>query len=108
MKVCLPRNDPFLKRQFVAGAIVATAIVAGHTGKPIRARNSRKRVIQYAAPYRGARVKAIEAYRGRSVLPIRNVSIERAQRRPSRIAQTTSDWPRRMSPAENTFGSEVW
>src|SRR5437667_143487 len=23
------------------------------------------------------------------------------------MAQTTSDWPRRMSPAENTFGSEV-
>ena len=34
-------------------------------------------------------------------------SIARAHRRPSRIAQTTSDWPRRMSPAENTFGSEV-
>ena len=26
---------------------------------------------------------------------------------PSRIAHTTSDWPRRMSPAVNTFGSEV-
>jgi hypothetical protein len=25
----------------------------------------------------------------------------------SRIAQTTSDWPRRMSPAENTLGREV-
>jgi hypothetical protein len=32
----------------------------------------------------------------------------RAQSRPLRIAQTTSDWPGRMSPAENTFGSAVW
>ena len=48
-----------------------------------------------------------EIHRGRSVDPIRNRSIDCAQRRPSRIAQTTSDWPRRMSPAENTFGREV-
>jgi hypothetical protein len=47
------------------------------------------------------------AYRGKSVFPIRNVSIARAHKRPSRIAQTTSDCPRRMSPAENTFGREV-
>jgi len=55
-----------------------------------------------------ARLTLIDAYRGRSVLPIKNRSMDCAQRRPSRIAQTTSDWPRRMSPAENTFGSEVW
>jgi hypothetical protein len=48
------------------------------------------------------------AYRGKSVFPIRKRSIDWAQRRPSRMAQTTSDWPRRMSPAENTFDSEVW
>jgi hypothetical protein len=30
-------------------------------------------------------------YRGRFVVPIRNWSIDRAQSRPSRIAQTTSD-----------------
>jgi hypothetical protein len=29
---------------------------------------------------------------GRLVVPIKNASIARAQRRPSRIAQTTSDW----------------
>ena len=46
--------------------------------------------------------------RGSVVDPIRNWSIEAAHCRPSRIAHTTSDWPRRMSPAENTFGSEVW
>ena len=40
--------------------------------------------------------------------PIRNRSIMCAHWRPSRIAQTTSDWPRRMSPAVNTFASEVW
>ena len=38
-------------------------------------------------------------YRGSVVVPIRNWSIARAHWRPSRIAQTTSDWPRRMSPA---------
>ncbi len=47
-------------------------------------------------------------HRGSVVVPIRYWSIARAHRRPSRIAQTTSDWPRRMSPAENTLGSEVW
>ena len=46
--------------------------------------------------------------RGSVVVPIRNLSIAWAHWRPSRIAHTTSDWPRRMSPAANTFGSEVW
>jgi pimeloyl-ACP methyl ester carboxylesterase len=46
-------------------------------------------------------------YRGRLLAPIRNSSTERAAWRPSRIAQTTSDWPRRMSPAANTFGTDV-
>ncbi|MBS1216008.1 MAG: hypothetical protein H6R20_982 [Proteobacteria bacterium] len=46
-------------------------------------------------------------YRGSSELPIRNSSTARAHWRPSRIAQTTSDWPRRMSPAANTFGALV-
>jgi hypothetical protein len=48
-----------------------------------------------------------ENYLGKFVDPIKNRSIARAHKRPSRIAQTTSDWPRRMSPAENTFGREV-
>ena len=39
------------------------------------------------------------------VAPIRYSSTARAAWRPSRIAQTTSDWPRRMSPAAKTFGS---
>ena len=37
--------------------------------------------------------------------PIRNSSTARAHCRPSRIAQTTSDWPRRMSPAANTLST---
>ena len=45
--------------------------------------------------------------RGRSVLPMRNLSMACAAWRPSRMAHTTSDWPRRMSPAANTFGREV-
>ena len=44
-------------------------------------------------------------YRGSSVAPIRNSSTARAHWRPSRIAQTTSDWPRRMSPQAKIFGT---
>jgi len=47
------------------------------------------------------------AQRGRSLRPIRKVSTSRAHWRPSRIAHTTSDWPRRMSPAAKTFGTLV-
>ena len=46
-------------------------------------------------------------HRGKRLAPIRNSSIARAHCRPSRIAQTTSDWPRRMSPAANNLGTEV-
>lgn len=46
--------------------------------------------------------------RGSTDEPIRNSSTARAAWRPSRIAHTTSDWPRRMSPAVNTFGTDVW
>ena len=52
-----------------------------------------------------AAVKA--AQRGSVVDPIRNLSTACAAWRPSRIAHTTSDWPRRMSPAANTLGTEV-
>jgi hypothetical protein len=48
-----------------------------------------------------------EPQRGRVVVPIRNLSTADAAWRPSRIAQTTSDCPRRMSPAAKTFGSDV-
>ena len=46
-------------------------------------------------------------YLGSSENPMRNSSTARAHWRPSRIAHTTSDWPRRMSPAANTLGTEV-
>ena len=39
---------------------------------------------------------------GNSLLPMRNRSTARAAPRPSLIAQTTSDWPRRQSPAAKT------
>jgi uncharacterized protein len=54
-----------------------------------------------------ARAVTTLGHRGRLLAPIRNSSTERAAWRPSRIAQTTSDWPRRMSPAANTFGTDV-
>ncbi len=41
----------------------------------------------------------LRIYRGRSVRPIRNLSMAWAAWRPSRIAHTTRLWPRRMSPA---------
>jgi selenocysteine lyase/cysteine desulfurase len=46
-------------------------------------------------------------HRGNVVSPLSWRSMARAAWRPSRIAQTTSDWPFRMSPAANTFGCEV-
>src|ERR1700730_9414795 len=48
-----------------------------------------------------------EHYRGSRLVPIRNSSTARAHWRPSRIAQTTSDWPRRISPAANILEIEV-
>ena len=60
--------------------------------------------VSHAAPRPGQGF----GYLGKPVDPIRKVSMARAHSRPSRIAQTTSDCPRRMSPAENTFDSDVW
>ena len=45
-------------------------------------------------------------YLGRTVEPISASSIAAAHWRPSRIAQTTSDWPRRMSPQAKTLDFE--
>jgi hypothetical protein len=47
------------------------------------------------------------AQRGNSLDPIKNASTDLAHCRPSRIAHTTSDCPRRMSPAVKTFGTDV-
>src|SRR5882762_5938099 len=60
---------------------------------PVSPHPTRRRAIGYRQGRRG--------YRGRVLDPIRNSSTARAHCRPSRIAQTTSDWPRRMSPAAN-------
>ena len=51
----------------------------------------------------------VSRQRGRSELPIRNSnsSTPRAHCRPSRIAHTTNDWPRRMSPQEKILGALV-
>ena len=46
-------------------------------------------------------------YRGSFETPIRYSSTARAHWRPSRIAQTTRDWPRRMSPHAKMLGTEV-
>ena len=44
---------------------------------------------------------------GSSESPVRNTSTARAQRLPSLIARTTSDWPLRVSPQAKTPGTEV-
>ena len=46
-------------------------------------------------------------HRGSTLSPIRYSSMARAAWRPSRIAQTIRDWPRRMSPAAKTLSLEV-
>ncbi len=45
---------------------------------------------------------------GRDVSPMRYASTPRAASRPSQIAHTTSDCPRRASPHANTPGTVVW
>ena len=44
---------------------------------------------------------------GSAVVPMRQASAAAAADRPSAIAQTISDWPRPMSPATNTPGTDV-
>ena len=46
-------------------------------------------------------------YRGKNERSMRNLSMWWAARRPPAMAQTTSDWPRSMSPAANTFSALV-
>ncbi len=64
-------------------------------------------VLQKVAVPRHPRGTGRRLQRGSSDCPIRNASTERAHWRPSRIAHTTSDWPRRMSPAVNTLSTDV-
>jgi hypothetical protein len=45
--------------------------------------------------------------RGNLLVPIRKASTAWAHWRPSRIAQTTRDWPRRMSPQAKMFSEVV-
>lgn len=52
-------------------------------------------------------VACVLDYRGSVLAPIRNSSTARAHCRPSRMAQTTSDCPRRISPAAKTLATEV-
>ena len=59
-----------------------------------------------AAP-NGLREKLPAFYAGRTVVPISASSIARAAWRPSRIAQTTSDWPRLTSPAAHSLSTLV-
>ena len=76
-----------------------------------RPRHGRRRAASVARPRQLARAGEHRAaridQRGRVVEPIRCRSTARAHCLPSRIAQTTSDCPRRMSPAANTLSALV-
>ena len=61
----------------------------------------------FAGRSRGGAITAAIATSAAATTPIRNLSTAWAAWRPSRIAHTTSDWPRRMSPAANTLSTEV-
>ena len=67
----------------------------------------RRTVAADPADHRRQAAEQQPAYRGSTVVPISASSIARAAWRPSRIAHTTSDWPRRMSPAANTLSTLV-
>ena len=55
----------------------------------------------------GRRAAELSFGAGSWLTPVRNSSTARAAPRPSLMAQTTSDWPRRQSPAANTPGTLV-
>ena len=76
---------------------------ASRTGAPAE-RVTRRRP---AAAAGAGRSRVLKIQRGSSVEPIKNLSTACAAWRPSRMAQTTSDWPRRMSPAVKTLSIEV-
>src|ERR1700730_13593291 len=59
----------------------------------------------FALPLRPWRKDLAGRYLGSSLEPMRLVSTARAHWRPSRMAQTTSDWPRRASPQAKILGS---
>jgi hypothetical protein len=64
-------------------------------------------VLLMAALSRESYSELKQRFLGNSEVPMRNSSTALAHWRPSRIAHTTSDWPRRVSPAAKTFGTEV-
>ena len=78
------------------------------SGAPVQTRRGARepRQRQPLKSLQGTGVRA-ESYRGSDVVPISALSIALAHCRPSRIAHTTSDWPRRMSPAANSRSREV-
>ncbi len=80
----------------------ARAVFAPHAGQlPLPRRGLRRQAGDHGAE------AAVRLQRGRSLRPIRNSSTARAHWRPSRMAQTTRDWPRRMSPQAKTRVAEV-
>jgi len=85
------------------GSSLAAADIVEELARAVRAA-SQARVETLA---RTVQAPPVARQRGRSDRPIRNSSTARAACRPSRMAQTTRLWPRRMSPAANTLGTEL-
>jgi PIN domain nuclease of toxin-antitoxin system len=74
--------------------------------RPANPRLRRSRAFDGASRLRAVFLSP-DDHRGSRLVPIRNSSTARAHWRPSRIAQTIKDWPRRMSPAANNLATEV-
>src|SRR5262249_36786395 len=80
----------------------AFPFVPAKSGEPVQESNGRSKWhwIPACAGMNGVcgsvRTRRTPLYRGSVVEPIRNLSTACAAWRPSRIAHTTSDWPRRM------------
>src|ERR1700677_2788175 len=82
--------------------------ISGNVAAPVAIATVNKNTRRHAYDViRTAPAGEADRARGSAVFPIRNWSTDGAHWRPSRIAQTTSDCPRRMSPAANSLSREV-
>jgi len=97
----LPIADNFVEQRTSASipSFFASRTATRVTSSPMRLCNRHAYI-----PYRAY----LYAVSGRRDSPIRNASTPCAASRPSAIAHTISDWPRRASPAANTPGTVVW
>ncbi len=102
------RRYDFIRLLRQVPAITQLVHVGGDGKEQLRLSRLEPDVVAGGSDYIRDIFKAEESrpYLGNTVEPVKNASTEAAACRPSRMAQTTSDWPRRMSPQANTFSAE--